>query len=44
MGASVHLKDIPINKWIKKAGQENLALYGGDDYQTNINCLKKDEI
>lgn len=41
VGASVHLKDIPINKWIKKTGQENLALYGGDDYQTILTASKK---
>ena len=41
VGASVHLNDIPINKWIKKTGQENLALYGGDDYQTILTASKK---
>lgn len=40
VGASILLKDIPINKWIKKTGQEDLALYGGDDYQTILTASK----
>ena len=40
VGASVNLKNMPINKWIKKTGQEDLALYGGDDYQTILTASK----
>jgi thiamine monophosphate kinase len=31
---------MPINKWIKKTGQEDLALYGGDDYQTILTASR----
>ena len=31
---------MPINKWIKKTGQEDLALYGGDDYQLILTASK----
>ena len=40
VGAKVNLKDMPINNWIKKTGQEDLALYGGDDYQTILTSSK----
>ena len=40
VGAKVNLKDMPINNWIKKTGQEDLALYGGDDYQTILTASK----
>jgi thiamine-monophosphate kinase len=40
VGAKVNLKDMPINDWIKKTGQEDLALYGGDDYQTILTASK----
>jgi thiamine-monophosphate kinase len=40
VGAKVILKDMPINNWIKKTGQEDLALYGGDDYQTILTASK----
>ena len=40
VGAKVNLKDMPINKWIKKTGQEDLALYGGDDYQMILTTSK----
>jgi thiamine-monophosphate kinase len=41
VGASINFRDMPINKWIKKTGQEDLALYGGDDYQTLLTASKK---
>ena len=41
VGASINFKDIPIDKWIKKTGHEDLALYGGDDYQTILTASKK---
>ena len=40
VGARINLKDMPINKWIKKTGQEDLALYGGDDYQTILTASR----
>ena len=40
VGAKVNLKDMPINNWIKKTGQEDLALYGGDDYQIILTASK----
>ena len=40
VGAKVNLKDMPINNWIKKTGQEDLALYGGDDYQMILTTSK----
>ena len=40
VGAKINLKEMPINKWIKKTGQEDLALYGGDDYQTILTASK----
>ena len=40
VGARINLKDMPINKWIKKTGHEDLALYGGDDYQTILTASR----
>ena len=40
VGAKINLKEMPINKWIKKTGQEDLALYGGDDYKTILTASK----
>jgi thiamine-monophosphate kinase len=40
VGAKVNLKDMPINEWIKNTGQQDLALYGGDDYQTILTASK----
>ncbi|MBT3826404.1 MAG: thiamine-phosphate kinase [Nitrosomonadales bacterium] len=41
VGAHIFLKDVPMNKWIRKTEKEDLALYGGDDYQTILTAPKK---
>ncbi len=43
MGAKIYFQDLPINKWIKNNKKEDLALYGGDDYQTILTAPIKNE-
>ena len=38
--SDVKFYDRLTNNWIKKTGQEDLALYGGDDYQTILTSSK----
>jgi len=41
VGAKVFLDDLPINNWLRKNKKVDLALYGGDDYQTILTASKK---
>lgn len=41
VGAKIFFQDLPINKWIRNNKKEDLALYGGDDYQTILTAPKK---
>ena len=41
VGAKIYFQDLPINKWIRNNKKEDLALYGGDDYQTILTAPKK---